>query len=323
LFGGIDTAKYTGVLSSLATLQGTGPDITEFLVAMTSVSATSSSGSDSLTSSGFAIAALLDSGSSYTLLPTDIAQSIFDEVGATVALGYAVVPCGLAQKNGTINYAFGGLSGVTIKVPLSSLVSPIAPEAYALFGGPPTYPDGQPACILGVQDEAGRGTILGDTFLRNAYVVYDLANNRIGLGQSIVNSTSSNVVAFPSVGAPIPSATTPVNEVTSVASTSATANPKAPATGIPTALPSGFTLTYKSIPTSLSAASGFAFAAAINGTGSKPTGSSAASSTASGTAIFTGKATVSASNPFDYMGAGILAISMAWVLLGAGIFAWL
>jgi hypothetical protein len=67
----------------LTTLQGTGADINEFNVAMTSVSAGSSSGSDSLASSSFAVAALLDSGSSFTLLPKDIAQSIFDEVGAT------------------------------------------------------------------------------------------------------------------------------------------------------------------------------------------------------------------------------------------------
>lgn len=62
------------------------------------------------------------------LLPTDLAQSIFDEVGATVVLGYVVVPCSLAQKNGTINYAFGGPSGVTIKVPLSSLISSVPPK---------------------------------------------------------------------------------------------------------------------------------------------------------------------------------------------------
>jgi hypothetical protein len=328
LFGGIDTDKYTGSLSSLTTLPGsglayTGSDITQFLVALTSVSATSSSGSDSLTSSGFAIAVLLDSGSTNSILPTDIAQSIFNEVGATLLFGYAVVPCALAQKNGTINYTFGGPNGVTVKVPVRSLISSIPPEANALFGGPPTYPDGGLACILGVEDGAGRSIILGDTFLRNAYVVYDLVNNRIGLGQSNVNSTSSNIVAFPSSGAPIPSATTPVNEVTSVTIPNATAINAPSTVGIPTALPSGFTLTYKSVPTSLSAASGFAVAAATKGSGSTPTGSSIASSTASSHANYTGEAAVGTSNPFGYMGAGIMVTSMAWVLLGAGIFAWL
>jgi hypothetical protein len=207
---------------------------------------------------------------------------------------------------------------------VASLISSVPPEANILFGGAPRYPDGQPACILGVQDEAGRGVILGDTFLRNAYVVYDLVNNRIGLAQSNVNSTSSNVVTFPSVGAPIPSATTPTNEVTSVASVNATANPKASATGIPTALPSGFTLTYKSVPTSLSAASGFAIASATSGTGSTPTGASTASSTTSNIATVTGKsAAVSASNHFDFMSAGVMVTSMACVLFGACVFAWL
>jgi hypothetical protein len=227
-------------------------------------------------------------------------------------------PLRTSSENGTIIYAFGGPGGITIKVPVGSLITSIPPEANALFGGPPTYPDGQLACILGIEDEAGRGIILGDTFLRNAYVVYDLVNNRIGLAQSNINSTTSNVVAFPSVGAPIPSATTPVNEVTSVASTNATANPKAPATGLPTALPSRFTLTYKPVPTSLSAASGFAMAAATSGTGSAPTGTSTASSTASGVATISGKsAAVTMLQPLDFIAIGVMATTMIFMFLGA------
>jgi hypothetical protein len=139
---------------------------------MTSVSASSSSGSDSLASSSFAVAALLDSGSSFALLPNDIAQSIFDEVGATEVLGYAVVPCALAQKNGTIIYAFGGPGGITIKVPVGSLITSIPPEANALFGGPPIYPDGQLACILGIEDEAGRGIILPSCVMLTLFTIW-------------------------------------------------------------------------------------------------------------------------------------------------------
>ena len=49
--------------------------------------------------------------------------------------------------------------------------------------------------LLGA-DEAGGATVLGDTFLRSAYLVYDLDSNSIGIAQTVFNSTSSNVVEF-------------------------------------------------------------------------------------------------------------------------------
>lgn len=45
---------------------------------------------------------------------------------------------------------------------------------------------------------------LGDTFLRSAYVVYDLVNNQVGLAQSSFNDDASYVIAFPYDGARIP-----------------------------------------------------------------------------------------------------------------------
>ncbi|KFY41714.1 hypothetical protein V494_02820, partial [Pseudogymnoascus sp. VKM F-4513 (FW-928)] len=50
--------------------------------------------------------------------------------------------------------------------------------------------------------------LFGDTFLRSAYVVYDLANNEIGLAQTDFNAKGSNIVEFASMGAAIPQAPT-------------------------------------------------------------------------------------------------------------------
>jgi hypothetical protein len=41
---------------------------------------------------------------------------------------------------------------------------------------------------------------LGDTFLRSAYVVYDLTNDRVAMAQSLMNATRSNVVEIPRNG---------------------------------------------------------------------------------------------------------------------------
>jgi hypothetical protein len=44
--------------------------------------------------------------------------------------------------------------------------------------------------------------VLGDTFLRSAYVVYDLQNNQISLAQTDFNSTTTNVVEITASGVP-------------------------------------------------------------------------------------------------------------------------
>jgi hypothetical protein len=227
------------------------------------VSATSPSGTDQLTPSNYATAAILDSGTTITLLPDDLAQAIFSEVGAVVSrsLGAVVVPCALANVNGTINYGFGGPGGPTIKVAVSDLVLPLTLTS----GRQPKFRDGSPACQLGIQAAGDLPVLLGDTFLRSAYAVYDLFNNRIALAQTDFNSTDSNVVAFASEGAQIPSATR-ANNAERVTQT-ATGNPRA---GVSTRLTADATeVTYNPTATGLNAASGFA--AGVTGTGSSST----------------------------------------------------
>jgi hypothetical protein len=172
------------------------------------MSATSPSGTDNFGSSSFPFLALLDSGTTFTLLPTDIVKQVWNEVGIyqTDAGGTGYVPCDFVNGQGTITFGLGGPGGASIKVGLNELVIP---------GAAFTFTDGafkgKDACAFGItplgQETGGEFAILGDTFLRSAYVVYDLANNEIGMGQTIFNTSQSNVVAFSSSGAPIPSST--------------------------------------------------------------------------------------------------------------------
>ena len=68
-------------------------------------------------------------------------------------------------------------------------------------------------CQFGIQRSYASPWTLGDTFLRSAYVVYDLENNEIGLAATDFNSTEEKIVAFESQGAKIPSATRASNTV--------------------------------------------------------------------------------------------------------------
>ncbi|TVY59715.1 putative aspartic-type endopeptidase opsB [Lachnellula suecica] len=250
LFGGIDTDKYSGNLISVDVYPTTrSKQVVSFTVAFTSLSATSSSGTDVLTPSDYAEAAILDSGTTITLLPDALAEMVFEELGALYeeSLGAAVVPCSLANKNGTLNFGFGGSGGPVISVGVDELVLPLT-----LTSGSTPKINGQDACQLGIMPAGDLPILFGDTFMRSAYVVYDLVNNRIGLANTDFNATGSNVVPFASSGAAIPSASTAPNEA--AITQTATGNPKVDVT--PTA--GGVTsATYNPTATGLSAASGF------------------------------------------------------------------
>ena len=164
-------------------------------------------------------------------------------------LGAVVVPCSLANRNGSLNYGFGGAGGPVISVAVSQLVLPLTLPN----GQIPRYTNGAEVCQLGIQGAGNLPVLFGDTFLRSAYVVYDLDNNRIALAQTDFNSTESNVVAFESGGATIPSATSAPNEA--AVTQTAIGIPKLGVTA--TATGGGEAATYNPTATGLSAASGF------------------------------------------------------------------
>ena len=215
LFGGVDTGKYEGNMANIAMYPSADSGVVDrFSVAFTSLSITSPSGSDTLTPTAYGEAVVLDSGTTLTYLPDDLANAVYNEVGAVYSseVEAALCDCYTGDVDGTLNFGFAGANGVTIKVPMSELVSPL----FLNDGSQGSFTNGQPACIFGIGPLSSLGDgspiLFGDTVLRSAYVVYDLKNFRIGLAPTKFNSTDSNVVAFPSLGASIPSATTVVNE---------------------------------------------------------------------------------------------------------------
>lgn len=218
LFGGIDTDKYEGDLTRINVEKDARADAyTSFIVALTSLSASSSSGTDTFRSTVFPIPVILDSGTTFTYLPQELTQQIWQDVGA-VYVSYAtgggipVVPCALKKNQGYLEFGFGGDGGATIRVHMDELVLPLTTEAgepYQLVDGPNKD---QPGCLFGIHGTDGEHFLLGDSFLRSAYVVYDLENNEIGIAPTDFNSTTSNIVPFPSRGAEIPSSTPAPNQ---------------------------------------------------------------------------------------------------------------
>lgn len=227
LFGGIDTEKYIGDLSRINIQKDSQTNtFSSFIVYLTSLAANSSSGSDNLASRQFPIPVVLDSGTTLSYLPNDLANQIWREVGAVYSsdVEVAVIPCSMATSSGTFQFGFAGDSGPKISVGMDELVLPLV-----ISGPVPKFSDGaykgQEACQFGIQNFSSDPFLLGDTFLRSAYVVYDLANNQIGMAKTDFNSTKTNIVAFSSDSAQIPSATAVPNQVTSSATTGSATTP--------------------------------------------------------------------------------------------------
>lgn len=202
LFGGVNTAKYHGQLQTLPILKA-GSEYAEFIIAMTGVSITNNGQKTSLKSIGKSSPVLLDSGSSLTYLPDTLTKDLFNQVGAQYDSQQqaAYVPCSLMNNASTLDFAF---SSSTISVAMNELVLSAGPNS---DGSALTFDNGTPACLFGISPSGQSTSVLGDTFLRSAYVVYDLANNQIALAQTNFNSTQDSILEIGTGSKSIPDAT--------------------------------------------------------------------------------------------------------------------
>lgn len=194
LFGGVDTEKYSGDLIALPVQEDSqSGTFTSFTVAFTGLSVMDSSGNSQLTRDDIAVPAILDTGTTYTYFPDDLANAILQGVGVTVDDTFGnVVPCSFREEEATFAFEFGGRGGLTINVALSQFVTPLLTTDRST----PTFDDGSEACSFGIYGAGEDPILFGDTFLRSAYVVYDLENNQVALAQAIFDVSSSNIQEF-------------------------------------------------------------------------------------------------------------------------------
>jgi len=181
LFGGVDTAKFQGSLTTLPILKRGGQYV-EMLVALSSVTVTASGTTTTAYPSSGAgnEAALLDSGSTLAYLPAATCQTIFAALGATynADTGFAAVPCALASNTAT--YLTFNFSGAAIAVSLAQLIL-----SQGSTGN---------TCVLGLAARDGAPFTLGDAFLRSAYVVYDIDANEISMAQTNFDGNAPNIL---------------------------------------------------------------------------------------------------------------------------------
>jgi hypothetical protein len=203
LFGGVNTKKYHGTLQTVP-IQKVGGVYAEFIIALTEVAMTSSSKTKTYSPSSIPAGVLLDSGSSFTYLPDTLVQEIYNDLGVVYdpETGIGYLECSKAGKSIAISYTF---SSATIDVDLGELTIDVG----SFF-----FRNGKRACVFGIAPAGESTAVLGDTFLRSAYVVYDLANNEISLANTNFNSTENDILEIGTGTGSVPGATAISNPVT-------------------------------------------------------------------------------------------------------------
>lgn len=189
LFGGVDTKKYLGSLATLPIVQEQGVYV-EMIVPLTGVNLVQNGANTTLTSSNIPV--LLDSGATLSYLPVNMVAKLYSALGVEFSQKYDApfCQCSLANSSATIDFSFGGK---IISVPMNEMV--LSTGGTTIRSSTGNTLD----CTFGIFAQASQGGpgtsyTLGDTFIRSAYVVYDLANNEISLAQTNFQATTSNIM---------------------------------------------------------------------------------------------------------------------------------
>ncbi|MCJ1471336.1 hypothetical protein MMC07_009984, partial [Pseudocyphellaria aurata] len=191
-FGGVDTAKFHGNLTTLPIEKKHG-QFDNFFVNLTDLRFSHTADGSQLSSgkSTLLVPVLLDSRSIIITLPKDIFHDIFHTIRVIAYdVKSAEVDCGLGYENFFLGFT---LSTATVSVPMSEFSLPIPPDR---DGNGKTEEGGTPLCRLGITytTKPTSSLILGNTFLRSAYVAYDMSNNEISIAPTIFNAIDSNIV---------------------------------------------------------------------------------------------------------------------------------
>lgn len=209
LFGGIDKDKFIGDLSILPIFMNKGQvEPIHFEVEMQSVSLdltkdgkTTKIISTDPSLSQTSTIAILDSGTTLSYLPKKITEQIHNKLRVYVDdmwTGLTFIDCKYLTSNPDLRLSFT-FGDATISVPVWEIVLDLLGDIQSEL---PFKMPFERACVFGIQstdgfDEDGFNedwALLGETFLRSAYVVYDLTHHQIGIAQANLNSTKTDII---------------------------------------------------------------------------------------------------------------------------------
>jgi hypothetical protein len=200
LFGGVDTEKYTGNLTTLNLLpSGTEEKKVQlFALRLDQVITTNDDGTQEtiIAPKELQGAVWPDSGTATWNVPTDTYNKIVNMTGVKMSGSNAVIPCSKISNKTSLTFTFSGngTNKAQLEVPLYSFFIP----ATLADGSGIAKVDGEEACLLMVKPAAPNSPILlmGDPVMRSGYWVFDLDNGQVSIAQARLSSTASNIVAI-------------------------------------------------------------------------------------------------------------------------------
>ncbi|KAH8657184.1 aspartic peptidase domain-containing protein [Tricladium varicosporioides] len=191
IFGGIDTMKYSGTLEKVAIIPPRlSPDgFPRYWMQLDSISITppNRTSATKITPTNVTQHIFPDSGSTLSVLSSSIFSTLLSYFPEAVGHGGGAytIPCSYRSLNGTISFTFGQ---TTIDVSYYEWI---------------WFDNIQ--CWFGAVSSSGEKQVLGDSFMRSAYVVYDQDNYNIHVAQAA--NCGSNVIPITNGVGAVPSAT--------------------------------------------------------------------------------------------------------------------
>ena len=230
LFGGIDKNKFVGDLSILPIHMTKGQsEPIHFEVEMQSISLdlTKNGKTTKIISTDPSLTqtstiAILDSGTTLSYLPVKIIEQLHSKLRVhtdNLYTGLTFIDCDYLTSNPDMRLSFTFGSNTTISVPVWEVVLDLLGDSQSQL---PFKMPFERACIFGIQSTEGfeedgfqeDTALLGETFLRSAYVVYDLTHHQIGMAQANMNSTTEDIVELTRAGSGLPTGLVGVKEPT-------------------------------------------------------------------------------------------------------------
>ncbi|OAG08728.1 acid protease, partial [Paraphaeosphaeria sporulosa] len=191
LFGGVDKYKARGAMKRvpLTSIIQTphGDDFTEWSVNLTSLARRIGQAGSEESLLRTTYNAIIDTGSPNMYVPQYLYDTIAAPLNVTLRTyrNTSYVPCSLRSSPDSLNFTFAGKDGADgpqIRVPYSEIIYPFSMPANL---GEVRGEDGTELCYFGVLSNNGSGIfLLGNSFIRSAYVVYDADNLELRMAQS-------------------------------------------------------------------------------------------------------------------------------------------
>lgn len=186
LFGGVDHDKYTGELTTfpiINTLTSYGyTTAIKIEITLNKLIAGSYSNDEQVTIATGSAAALLDTGTTLTYVPSDV----LSEIQTLISMEYSSsVGYYMKCSDGDNYFLTWEFQGRQFRIAFSSFLIELETNS-----GVSSY------CYVGLQDSGDDSFTLGDSFLRNVYFVTDMDNGVVGLGVANLNSTTEDIEAI-------------------------------------------------------------------------------------------------------------------------------